>query len=91
MDKTFEFALDIVQTYKFLVDDKREYVLSKQLLRSGTSIGAKYAGGKSGNIQERVYYQSPDSAQRSLGNRVLAPVARQKLIPIQRNAADQQS
>ncbi|MDD4560743.1 MAG: four helix bundle protein, partial [Candidatus Cloacimonetes bacterium] len=40
LDKTFEFALEIVQTYKILVDEKREYVLSKQLLRSGTSIGA---------------------------------------------------
>lgn len=40
LDKTFDFALEIVQTYKMLVDEKREYVLSKQLLRSGTSIGA---------------------------------------------------
>jgi len=40
LDKTFDFALEIVQTYKILVNEKREYVLSKQLLRSGTSIGA---------------------------------------------------
>jgi len=40
LDKTFDFALEIVQTYKFLVEEKREYVLSKQLVRSGTSIGA---------------------------------------------------
>ena len=40
LDKTFDFALEIVRTYKILVDEKREYVLSKQLLRSGTSIGA---------------------------------------------------
>lgn len=40
LDKTFEFALDIVQAYKDLVEEKREYVLSKQLLRSGASIGA---------------------------------------------------
>lgn len=38
-EKTFEFALLIIETYKYLVA-KNEYVLSKQLLRSGTSIGA---------------------------------------------------
>tara|TARA_R100000005_G_C4982447_1_gene191832 strand:+ start:293 stop:667 length:375 start_codon:yes stop_codon:yes gene_type:complete len=38
-DKSFEFALSIVQLYKKLVD-QREYVISKQLLRSATSIGA---------------------------------------------------
>jgi four helix bundle protein len=38
--KSFEFALIIIETYKYLVNNKREFVLSKQLLRSGTSIGA---------------------------------------------------
>mgnify|MGYP000064461147 CR=1 FL=1 len=38
-DKTFEFAKDIVYLYKDLAE-KKEFVLSKQLLRSGTSIGA---------------------------------------------------
>ena len=38
--KTYEFASRIVKAYKFLVQEQREYVLSKQLLRSGTSIGA---------------------------------------------------
>ena len=38
--KSFDFALRIVKLYQFLVDDRKEYVLSKQLLRSGTSIGA---------------------------------------------------
>jgi len=38
-DKSFAFALRVVKMYKFLVD-KKEYVLSKQLLRSGTSVGA---------------------------------------------------
>src|SRR5574344_488166 len=40
LDKSFEFAVRIVKLYKFLCDDKKEFVLSKQLLRSGTSIGA---------------------------------------------------
>jgi len=40
LDKSFNFALRIVELYKHLSADKHEYVLSKQLLRSGTSIGA---------------------------------------------------
>lgn len=39
-NKTFDFALKTIRFYKYLVDEKKEYVLSKQLLRSGTSIGA---------------------------------------------------
>jgi len=38
--KSYQFALMVIELYKFLTDNKREYVLSKQLLRSGTSIGA---------------------------------------------------
>ena len=39
-DKSFKFAIRIVNLYKMLCTDRKEYVLSKQLLRSGTSIGA---------------------------------------------------
>ena len=39
-DKSFAFAVRIVRLYKYLQDNKNEYVLSKQMLRSGTSIGA---------------------------------------------------
>lgn len=42
-DKAMAFAVRIVNLYKWLRDDKREHVLSKQLLRSGTSIGANIA------------------------------------------------
>jgi four helix bundle protein len=38
--KSFEFSKRIVKLYKYLCEDKKEYILSKQLLRSGTSIGA---------------------------------------------------
>ena len=38
--KSFAFALRIVKLYQFLSSEKKEFVLSKQLLRSGTSIGA---------------------------------------------------
>ncbi len=38
--KSFDFAVRIVNLYKYLSDEKKEFVLSKQILRSGTSIGA---------------------------------------------------
>ena len=49
-EKTFLFALRIVKLYKNLVETKKEYVLAKQLLRSGTSIGA--------NVEESIGGQS---------------------------------
>lgn len=48
--KTFAFAIRIVNVYKHLKNEKKEFVLSKQLLRSGTSIGA--------NIEESIGGQS---------------------------------
>ena len=39
-DKTFRFAVRIVKLYRYLCETKKEYVLSKQVLRSGTSVGA---------------------------------------------------
>ena len=51
--KSKAFALRIISLYQLLSNDKHEYVLSKQLLRSGTSIGA--------NVKEGVRAQSaPD-------------------------------
>lgn len=49
-DKSKNFALRIIKMYQYLVYEKKEYVLSKQVLRSGTSIGA--------NIKEAVRRQS---------------------------------
>ena len=48
-EKSKKFALRIIKLYQYLQDNK-EYVISKQILRSGTSIGA--------NISEAVYAQS---------------------------------
>jgi four helix bundle protein len=45
-DKLFDFAVRIVNLYKHLSQEKKEFVLSKQLLRSGTSIGA--------NVEEAI-------------------------------------
>ena len=49
-EKSFDFAIRIVKLYKYLMEEKKEFVLSKQVLRSGTSIGA--------NINEAQQAQS---------------------------------
>ena len=49
-DKSKAFALRVIRLYKYLCEEGKEYILSKQLLRSGTSIGA--------NIAEAFYGQS---------------------------------
>ena len=46
--KSFLFAVRIVKLYKHLNTNKKEYVLSRQLLRSGTSIGANIAEAEQG-------------------------------------------
>jgi four helix bundle protein len=48
--KSYDFALRIIKVYKYLIQEKKEFVLSKQLLRSGTSVGA--------NIEEAIGGQS---------------------------------
>ena len=44
-EKSYKFALRIVKLYKFLAYEKKEFVLSKQVMRSGTSIGANVTEG----------------------------------------------
>ena len=46
--RSFNFAIRTVQLYKHLIKTKREFVMSKQLLRCGTSIGANVAEGEKG-------------------------------------------
>ena len=55
-DLSKSFALRIVNLYKYLKDIKKEYVISKQLLRSGTSIGANVHEAK--NAQSRPDFNS---------------------------------
>ena len=47
-DKSFGFAVRIVKLYQYLCETKKEFVLAKQLLRSGTSIGANVAEAQRG-------------------------------------------
>ncbi len=52
-DKSFNFAVDVVKLYKEFAYNKKEFVMSRQLLKSGTSIGA--------NVREAEFAQSkPD-------------------------------
>ncbi len=52
-DKSIDFAIRITNCYKYLIEEKKEYILSKQMFRSGTSIGA--------NIHEAIQGKSkPD-------------------------------
>lgn len=50
VDKSKKFAIRIINLYHYLCDEKKEYILSKQLLRSGISIGA--------NVKEAIRGQS---------------------------------
>ena len=57
LDKSFLFAIKIVNLYKKLVNEKKEYVISKQLLRSGTSIGANTREGVNGYSKKDFKYK----------------------------------
>ena len=48
VEKSFEFAVRIVNLYKYLTREHKEFTLSKQLLRSGTSIGANVSEAQRG-------------------------------------------
>ena len=47
-EKSLDFAVRIVNVRKYLVDEKKEFIMSKQLLRCGTSIGANIAEAQRG-------------------------------------------
>ncbi len=58
LDKSFNFAVRIVNLYKYLTEKQKEFVLSKQILRSGTSIGA--------NVHESIEGSSEKDFQNKL-------------------------
>jgi four helix bundle protein len=53
--KSYAFALRIVKAYRYLCEEKKEFVLSKQLLRSGTSIGANVEEAIGGQTKKDFY------------------------------------
>ena len=50
-DKSMAFSIRIVHLYRYLTDEHKEYILSKQILRSGTSIGANIAEAERGQTK----------------------------------------
>jgi len=59
MDKSYDFALRTAKLYPFLREEKKEFEMSKQILRSGTSIGA--------NVEEAIGGQSRKDFASKLG------------------------
>ncbi len=57
--KSFDFAVRIIKLYKYLCDEKKEFVISKQVLRSGTSVGAM--------IREAEYSESKSDFVHKMG------------------------
>lgn len=57
--KSYLFAIEVIKIYKILISEKKEYVLSKQMLRSGNSVGA--------NIHEAVASESKRDFIHKLG------------------------
>ncbi len=55
VEKSKAFALRMIKLYKYLCEEKREFVLSKQLLRSGTSIGANIREAQRGQSKPDFY------------------------------------
>ncbi|MFP2770632.1 four helix bundle protein [Oceanisphaera sp. KMM 10153] len=71
LDKSFGFAVRIVKLYQYLSKDQREYVLSKQLLRSGTSIGANInepqAGQSKADFTSKMSIASKEAREKNTG------------------------
>lgn len=70
-DKSFAFALRVVALYKYIRSEKNEYVLSKQVLRSGTSIGANIAEAQCA-ISRKDFCPKCISLQGMFRNKILA-------------------
>ncbi len=54
-EKSFRFAIRTVNLYRYLTENKKEYILSKQLLRCGTSIGANVSEAERGQSRADFY------------------------------------
>ena len=57
LEKSKALALRFIKLYQYLVDEKKEYVLSKQLLRSGTSVGANIREAMRGQTKPDFYHK----------------------------------
>jgi len=71
-DKSYAFALRVVKVYKYLIAEHKEFVLSKQVLRSGTSIGANIAEGNQAQSRSdfihKLSISLKEAVERSFGS-----------------------
>ncbi len=74
LDKSLLFAARIVKLNKYLVKEKRETVISKQILRSATSIGANANEAIYGIQQSGFYCKTANFIKRNRRNGILAPL-----------------
>jgi four helix bundle protein len=87
-EKSYEFALDVIELYKFLLK-QNEYVISKQLLKSGTSIGANVeealAGQSRADLLSKMSIASKESRETKYWLRLLSDsgfVNKERLKPL---------
>jgi len=74
IDKTFEFSLRIIELYKYLTIEKKEYILSKQLLKSSTSIGANVEEATAAQSQKDFLSKMNIASKEIRGNNLLAKI-----------------
>ena len=66
-EKSFDFALMIIDLYKYL-NSKNEFVLSKQLLRAGTSIGANIEEAQASQSRKDFLSKMSKASKEAMGN-----------------------
>lgn len=71
-EKSKVFAIRIIKLYQYLVREKREYVLSRQILKSGTSIGANLREAEFAQSKKDFYCKNQHCSKRSRRKRILA-------------------
>ena len=72
VEKSKAFAVRIIRLYQYLCSDKKEFTLSKQILRSGTSIGANVKEAVRGAEQGGFLFENGNSLERGERNGILA-------------------
>lgn len=74
-ERSFAFAKRVVRVYRYLISEKREHILSRQLLRSGTSIGANIVEAQCGisrrDFLSKMYIAYKESAETAYWLRLL--------------------
>ena len=74
IDKTFEFSLRIIELYKYLTIEKKEYILSKQLLKSATAIGANVEEARAAQSRKDFLSKMSIASKEARGNNLLAKI-----------------